>query len=74
MLPKTHAQLGELISVDGSLIDSVLSMDWADYRTGSKKAKLHLGFTINQGIPQKLFLTEGKSDDSAKNLTQPYGL
>ncbi len=38
-------------------------MDWADYRTGSKKAKLHLGFNINQGIPQKLFLTDGKSDE-----------
>jgi len=63
LLPKTHAQLGELISIDGSLIDSVLSMDWADYRTGSKKAKLHLGFNINQGIPQKLFLTDGKSDE-----------
>ena len=63
LLPKTHAPLGELISIDGSLIDSVLSMDWADYRSGSKKAKLHLGFNINQGIPQKLFLTEGKSDE-----------
>lgn len=63
LLPKTHSQLGELISIDGSLIDSVLSMDWADYRTGSKKAKLHLGFNINQGIPQKLFLTDGKSDE-----------
>ncbi len=63
LLPKTHALLGELVSIDGSLIDSVLSMDWADYRTGSKKAKLHLGFNINQGIPQKLFLTDGKSNE-----------
>ena len=63
LLPKTDAQFGELVSIDGSLIDSVLSMDWADYRTGSKKAKLHLGFNINQGIPQKLFLTDGKSDE-----------
>ncbi len=63
LLPKAHAQLGELVSIDGSLIDSVLSMDWADYRTDSKKAKLHLGFNINQGIPQKLFLTDGKSDE-----------
>ena len=62
-LPKTHAQLGELVSIDGSLIDSALSMDWADYRTDSKKAKLHLGFNINQGIPQKLFLTDGKPDE-----------
>ncbi len=57
LLPEKHTQLGELVSIDGSLIDSVLSMAWADYRSGSKKAKLHLGFDINQGIPQKLFLT-----------------
>ncbi len=63
LLPKKYALLGELVSIDGSLIDSVLSMDWADYRSGSKKAKLHLGFDINQGIPQKLFLTDGKSDE-----------
>lgn len=63
LLPKKHVQLGNLVSIDGSLIDSVLSMDWADYRSGSKKAKLHLGFNINQGIPQKLFLTDGKSDE-----------
>ena len=63
LLPKKYTQLGELVSIDGSLIDSVLSMDWADYRSGSKKAKLHLGFNINQGVPQKLFLTDGKSDE-----------
>jgi len=63
LLPKKYTQLGELVAIDGSLIDSVLSMDWADYRSGSKKAKLHLGFNINQGIPQKLFLTNGKSDE-----------
>ncbi len=63
LLPKKYTQLGELVSIDGSLIDSVLSMAWADYRSGSKKAKLHLGFNINQGIPHKLFLTNGKSDE-----------
>lgn len=61
--PKKFSQLGELISIDGSLIDSVLSMDWADYRKNSKKARLNLGFNINQGIPQKLFLIEGKGDE-----------
>lgn len=35
-------------------------MHWADYRTNSKKAKLHLGFDLNQSIPSKLFVTEGK--------------
>ncbi len=59
-LPKQHADLGELVAIDGSLIDSVLSMHWAEYRTNSKKAKLHLGFDLNRGIPHKLFLTEGK--------------
>jgi hypothetical protein len=63
LLPKKHSKLGELVSIDGSLIDSVLSMAWADYRKNSKKARLHLGFNINQGIPQKLFLTDGKGDE-----------
>jgi len=63
LLPEKYPQLGELVSIDGSLIDSVLSMEWADYRKNSKKARLHLGFNINQGIPQKLFLTDGKGDE-----------
>jgi len=63
VLPKKYSKLGDLVSIDGSLIDSVLSMGWADYRKKSKKAKLHLGFNVNQGIPQKLFLTNGKADE-----------
>jgi hypothetical protein len=35
-------------------------MYWADYRKNSKKAKIHLGFDLNRGIPRKLFLTDGK--------------
>ena len=60
VLPSQHSELGDLVAIDGSLIDSVLSMHWAEYRTNSKKAKLHLGFDLNHGIPRKLFLTEGK--------------
>jgi hypothetical protein len=60
ILPKKYAGLGELISIDGSLVDAVLSMYWADYRKGSKKAKVHVGFNVNQGIPTKIFLTDGK--------------
>ena len=63
ILPKEHANLGDLISIDGSLIDAVLSMHWADYRDGSKKAKAHLGFNINHSIPSKIFLTDGKGDE-----------
>ncbi len=59
-LPVNHSELGNLVAFDGSLIDSVLSMTWADYRKGSKKAKIHLGFNLNQGIPNKIFLTNGK--------------
>lgn len=29
-MPKEYKELGELISIDGSLIDAVLSMYWAD--------------------------------------------
>lgn len=63
VLPKEHAQLGELVSIDGSLIDAVLSMYWADYRKGAKKAKVHCGFDINHGIPNKIFLTDGNGGE-----------
>lgn len=59
VLPSQYSELGDLVAIDGSLIDSVLSMHWAEYRTNSQKAKLHLGFDLNHGIPRKLFLTEG---------------
>jgi len=59
VLPSQYSELGDLVAIDGSLIDSVLSMHWAEYRTNSNKAKLHLGFDLNHGIPRKLFLTEG---------------
>jgi len=60
ILPKEHDKLGELVAIDGSLIDAVLSMHWADYRKGAKKAKVHLGFDINRSIPRKIFLSDGK--------------
>lgn len=60
VLPKQHPELGDLVAIDGSLIDAVLSMHWADYRKGAKKARLHLGFDVNRSIPQKLYLTNGK--------------
>ena len=59
VLPSKHLDLGELVSIDGSLIDVVLSMYWADYRKGAKKAKGHFGFDINRKIPLKIYLTEG---------------
>jgi IS4 transposase len=55
--------LGNLIAIDGTLIQAVLSMHWADYRSGSKKAKAHFGFDVNKGIPYKLSLTDGKAGE-----------
>ena len=59
VLPDAHKELGALISLDGSLITAVLSMFWADYRDGAKKAKAHCGFDINHGIPAQVHLTDG---------------
>lgn len=63
ILPQDFKELGELVSIDGSLIDAVLSMTWADYRKGAKKAKAHLGFDVNRGIPTRIFLSDGKTDE-----------
>jgi hypothetical protein len=63
LLPAQHTELGELKGIDGSFIQAVLSMYWADYRDGSKKAKVHVGFDINRGIPSKIFLTDGKEGE-----------
>ena len=63
VLPNEYRDLGDLTLIDGSLIDATLSMYWADYRDGAKKAKVHLGFNLNQSIPKKIFLTDGKGDE-----------
>jgi len=59
----SHAQLGNLVAIDGSLIDASLSMTWADYKSSTNKAKIHLGFDLNRSIPLKLYLTEGKGSE-----------
>lgn len=60
ILPSQYGDLGDLVAIDGSLIDAVLSMSWADYRKNSKKAKVHVGFDLNHAIPAKVFMTEGQ--------------
>jgi hypothetical protein len=60
ILPNRHSELGNLVALDGSLITATLGMYWADYRKGSKKAKIHLGFDLNHAIPSKIFFTDGK--------------
>ena len=63
VLPDLHPSLGSIVGIDGSLITATLSMDWADYRDEVKKAKIHLGFDANRGIPSKFYLTDGKADE-----------
>jgi len=60
ILPNMYPELGDLVAIDGSLITATLSMCWADYRKGSQKAKIHLGFDLNHAIPSKIFFTNGK--------------
>lgn len=72
-IAKDISALGDLVAVDGSLIEATMSMTWADYREGAKKAKVHLGFDIGRGIPQKITLTDGKGDErpQAERLVAP---
>jgi len=62
-IPKSHKHLGNLVAVDGSVIEAVPSMHWADYSSTQKKAKVHLAFDINRGLPRKLCLTDCKGDE-----------
>jgi len=45
------------------LIDATLCMVWADYSSTKNKAKAHVGFDLNHGIPRKLILTDGKGNE-----------
>lgn len=63
VIPPAAPELGELVAIDGTLIDAVLSMHWAEYRDGAKKAKAHIGFDLNRTIPRKIFLSEGKGGE-----------
>ena len=60
IIPAKYQHLGNLVAIDGSLIDSVFSMDWADYSSTQRKAKVHVGFDINRCVPKSIFLTDGK--------------
>ena len=60
----SHYDLGDIRIIDGSFIEATLSMEWADYRKTSKKAKIHLGLCLDS-IPRKLFLTNGKANEKS---------
>lgn len=52
-------QLGDLVAIDGSLIDATLSMTWADYSTDANKVKVHIGLSLCQNFPRRIALTTG---------------
>ena len=56
-------ELGRLKAIDGSLIEATLSMHWADYTSTTNKAKVHMGFDLNRGIPRTMELTQGKAGE-----------
>jgi hypothetical protein len=62
-LPFKHEHLGDIIAIDGSMIEATFTMQWADYRGGVNKAKAHVGFNLNRSIPMKIYLADGKSDE-----------
>lgn len=62
-IPKRDKHLGDIIAIDGSVIEAVPSMHWADYSQTQKKAKVHLGFDINRSFPRKLCLSDCKVDE-----------
>ena len=64
VLPVDFQSLGELVAIDGSLIDAVFSMYRADYRKKSKKAEGHFGFDINRGIPTEVRPPLSRTDRS----------
>ncbi|MCP4348926.1 MAG: transposase, partial [Desulfobacterales bacterium] len=63
LLPAAYSNMGNLTAIGGSLTDAVLSVCRADYRKGSRKAKIHLGFDISRSVPSAFFLTDGKSGE-----------
>lgn len=63
VIPAEFADIGNLVAIDGSYIDAVMSMDWADYSSIKKKAKAHVAFDINRGIPKDLILTDGNQTE-----------
>lgn len=60
-LKVAYPELGDLVAIDGSLMEASLSMTWADYTSCLRKAKMHVGFDLNRGIPRRLCLTDGKA-------------
>ncbi|UFS71158.1 IS4 family transposase [Geomonas sp. RF6] len=58
VIPAQHAELGNLVGIDGSVIDALMSMDWAQYSSTHNKAKAHVGLDLNRGVPTSVVVTD----------------
>lgn len=73
VLPKAFPGLGDLVAVDPTFIPCSLSVEWADYQEGCKKAQAHFGYDPHRSLPGHFVLTDGKADagDYVEALVNP---
>lgn len=54
--------LGRIVAVDGTLLDCLPKMSWANYRSTKNKLKGHFFFNLD-GLPERLVLTVGTGSE-----------
>lgn len=59
LLPQTFSDLGELVAIHGTLIDSVLSMYWAEYRQSPARSSSPRA-TVAKDLLLAKFLMQGR--------------
>lgn len=64
LLPSSDAQaLKTLTAVDGSYFNSIAHTAWALWSTDQPAAKLHLHFSVFDGVPRQAIVTPGKCSE-----------
>lgn len=64
LLPSSDARaLKNLTAVDGSYFNSIAHTAWALWSTNQPAAKLHLHFSVFDGVPRKAIVTPGKCSE-----------
>ncbi len=64
LLPSSDAQaLKNLTAVDGSYFNSIAHTAWALWSTDQPAAKLHLHFSVFDGVPRQAIVTPGKCSE-----------
>jgi hypothetical protein len=75
LLPSADAQaLKNLTAVDGSYFNSIAHTAWALWKTEQPAAKLHLHFSVFEGVPREALVTPGNcSEPEALRTTLESG-